>query len=440
MATPTTITGAEIGLLSYLFEAVGDLLTDAQRKQLTDQLTSLRPAGVAPGDLITAELFNGMLNNVNDLMARVAVLEGAGGGPVITGILPGNVPIPTNSILTITGTGFNHEPNRNIVKLGSRTITEFREGSNESSLSFTVPDVFSDLPKQVDAAVETGGRLSNTFPVNLVAAPRQQIGNFDVAAVSNPSGTMFGGAALSFEWDVFADTALNDELRFELDVANAAGATANQWKAILSFTPAAPAPINVGQTVRVRMDVTAPASATTADVSLRVKGIDDQATGSSQTIHWIAGQPLVVSSPLADFDFTVPAATGAPTDPVQTLTPLIVGGTSFPKGLRVRAGQNGIIRMSRTDRRNGRPELATYQNAAIMETNAAQWTIANGPNPAQHINVAGGASNTFSFRLTNTGGAVDSIVFLRVTSSQTATSGQLQSFTSFVSIPVVIAA
>jgi hypothetical protein len=88
---------------------------------------------------------------------RVSQLEGAAGGPVITGLFPSNFPIPTNSILTIVGSGFDREPNRNKVILGSRTITEFREGSDQTLLSFTVPDVFSDLPKQVDAVVETGG-------------------------------------------------------------------------------------------------------------------------------------------------------------------------------------------------------------------------------------------------------------------------------------------
>jgi len=440
MTTQQTITGAEIGLLSYLFEAVGELLTPAQRQELTEQLTSLRPAGVAPGDLITAELFNAMLNNINDLLARVAVLEGAEGGPVITGILPSNAPIPTNSILTITGTGFDVEPNRNVVRLGERTIDQFREGSNDKLLSFTVPDLFTGLPKSVSAIVETGGRQSNAFPVNLVAAPRQQIGDFDITPVSAPTGTMFGGAILVFEWDVFADTALNDEMRFELNVANAVGATAAQWRSASTFTPAVPAPIDVGQTVRVRLTVTAPSSATQANLSLRVRGIDDGATGTSPVINWIAGQPLQISNDQADFDFTIPASTGAPTDPVQTLTPLVVGGTSFSKGIQIRSGQNGIVRMTRFDRRTGEPELATYANSAFMETDTANWTITNGPAPTPNTNVVGGATTTFSFRLTNVTGAVGSITFLRVVSDQTATTGALEPYRSFISIPVVIIA
>lgn len=436
MTDPGTITVP----LSTILDALEEALTEEEREALKQQLGLIGPSGVAPGDLITADLFNKMLGDIADLMVRVAQLEGAAGGPVITGLFPSNVPIPTNSILTIVGTGFDREPNRNKVMLGSRTITEFREGSGETLLSFTVPDVFNDLPKQVDAVVETGGRQSNKFPVSLIAAPRQQIGDFDVTAVSSPAGTMFGGDTLAFEWDVVADTALSDELRFELVVAGATGATASQWKAAASFTPAMPAPINVGATVRVRMDVTAPAGATKADLSLKVKGIDDQAIGVSPIINWIAGQPLVVSSPLADFEFTVPAATGGATDPVQTVTPLVVGGTTFAKGLRVRAGQNGIVRISRADRRTGSSELATYQNTAAMESNVGQWTISDGPTPSQHASVAGGGTNTFSFRLTNTGGAVGSITFLRVTCTQTASSGALQPFTSFISIPVVIAA
>lgn len=147
MSTHQTITGAEIGLLSYLFEAVGDLLTPAQRQELTDQLTSLRPAGVAPGDLITAELFNAMLNNINDLLARVAVLEGVSaeiGAPVITSL---------NKSLFIVGeelrvTGSNLHPERlTRIFVGSSGVPldRLKAGSNGNLLIFDVPSD-SSLP------------------------------------------------------------------------------------------------------------------------------------------------------------------------------------------------------------------------------------------------------------------------------------------------------
>jgi len=76
MTTQQTITGAEIGLLSYLFEAVGELLTPAQRQELTEQLINLRPAGVSPGDLIPAELFTAIVYTINYPPARVTVVYG----------------------------------------------------------------------------------------------------------------------------------------------------------------------------------------------------------------------------------------------------------------------------------------------------------------------------------------------------------------------------
>lgn len=147
MSTPQTITGAEIGLLSYLFEAVGELLTEEQRQELTDQLTSLRPAGVAPGDLITAELFNGVLNNINDLLARVEALEGEGAkvlAPIISSL---------NKNLFIVGeemrvNGRNLHPDkltRIFVGSSGVPLDRLKAGSNGNLLVFDVPSD-SSLP------------------------------------------------------------------------------------------------------------------------------------------------------------------------------------------------------------------------------------------------------------------------------------------------------
>src|SRR3954451_5469266 len=89
--TITTETGAIAVPMSTILDALEGVLTDAEQQALMGQIIGLRPAGVAPGDLITAELFNDMLNDINELMERVAALEGATGGPqvpVITGISP----------------------------------------------------------------------------------------------------------------------------------------------------------------------------------------------------------------------------------------------------------------------------------------------------------------------------------------------------------------
>lgn len=86
----TTVSSGEVVVpMSSILDALEGVLTEAERQVLFTQLINLRPAGVAPGDLITAELFNDMASDINELMVRVAALEGGTiGAPIITEITP----------------------------------------------------------------------------------------------------------------------------------------------------------------------------------------------------------------------------------------------------------------------------------------------------------------------------------------------------------------
>jgi IPT/TIG domain len=434
------ISSADAGTISLILDLIGDTLTPEQRAEIAAELTALRPEGVQPGDLITADLFNTMQSQINDLLIRMAALEGANGGPVITGITPSNQTILTSTLMSIVGRNFNIEPNRNVVRLGEATITQFRPGSNDTVLTFSVPAIFTDLPKTVEAVVETGGRRSNAFGVPLDSPPRQQIGEFDVTQMTIPPGPMIAGATITFGWDVFADTVLDDEMRFELSLANLAGATAQQWRAALSFSPTVPAAIGSRDTLRVNMTVTAPAGATSADLGLRVLGIGDQATGNSQAIQWRAGQPIEPSSNLAGLDFTILNDDGTNGSALRLMTNMNVGGLVYPRAIRVRAGQSDTLVFDRADNRPTGTELAAYSYSAALEINNGQFSIANGPTPPSHASVARGSTAAFSFDLANVSGAAGAVNFLRVTANQTATQGALAPFKTFVSIPLIIAA
>jgi hypothetical protein len=78
--------------MSSILDALEGVLTEAERTALFEKLIGLRPGGVAPGDLITAELFNQVLSDINDLAQRVALLEAAASTmpkqPVIKQIIP----------------------------------------------------------------------------------------------------------------------------------------------------------------------------------------------------------------------------------------------------------------------------------------------------------------------------------------------------------------
>lgn len=425
--------------LAILLDALDGELSPESKTALAAQLELINPPGVKPGDLITADLFNHMLEDIENLMARVATLEGAGGGPIITGISPSGAAILTNTTMSILGSGFDIEPNRNVVQLGEAIITQFQAGSSETRLTFSVPDLFSGLPKSVNAFVERGGKRSNAFAVNLAQAPRAQTGEFDITIFAAPTQVLAAGQVLTFQFDVFADIGLHDEMRYQLDANNAQGANQAAWRATASFSPPAPHAIEPGDTVRVTMTVTAPAGATRADLVFKVLGIDGQAVGVSQVLNWSVGGTLAPSSPLAKLDFAI-AGGAAPFTIVDNVT---VDGVQYDKGINVKVGTNAIINFTLTDLRTGQPSQGTtadYNYTTEISPSSAGWTIMNAPTPASHSGVAAGAPRTFSMRLRNDSGAVAATTLFRMYANQTKASGQLAAFKSYAVIPLILVA
>jgi hypothetical protein len=77
MPTTETLSNGEIVVpMSTLLDALQGVLDPGEKTALFAQLLNLRPKRVAPGDLIRADQFNQILDDINDLMLRVAMLEG----------------------------------------------------------------------------------------------------------------------------------------------------------------------------------------------------------------------------------------------------------------------------------------------------------------------------------------------------------------------------
>lgn len=105
----TTVSSGEVVVpMSSILDALEGVLTEAERQVLFTQLINLSPAGVAPGDLITAELWNNMMSDINELMVRVAALEGGTiGAPIITEIIP--LGQKAGQIVTIIGQNLDRD-------------------------------------------------------------------------------------------------------------------------------------------------------------------------------------------------------------------------------------------------------------------------------------------------------------------------------------------
>lgn len=423
--------------ISEIISVIGDLLTEEQQGQLVTTLLDGRIRQVNPGDLITAGLVNQMLGDITDLAVRVAALEGAKGGPVVTGIAPDNTGIEIGSLLTVMGTGFNREPAFNIVHLGGKTITQFHEGSSEVALIFPVPDLFSGLPKKVDVSVETGGKVSNTYPVNLVAKPREQLGHIDIDEAAMPSGVLAADANVTFGWDVTAATTLDDTLTFTLEVAGAQPpATAAQWQASAAngFSPPSQMPIKAGETKRVNLTVHAPVGATAANLQFKAVGIDGQVEKLSPVIEWRAGQSLAVSSPNAEITIDEVGDTNF------TIVPNFKAsnGTTYPQGFTAKVGAPCDVAFQIKDKRGSGPS-ANYTCTATFASDQGDWAIA----PIMGGSTTGlapGGDITFAATFDNNAGAAGKEYFLKIEASQTKSVSGIVPYSSFTIYPIKLIA
>jgi hypothetical protein len=144
--TITTDPGTIAVPMSSILDALEGVLTEQERKALFGQLIGLRPAGVAAGDLITAELFNQVLQDVNDLLRRVAILEAGtdtvAKKPVIHQVLPSTV--RTGEELIIIGENLNPALLTRIdVEQTNVPLNRLKNGSGPTQLILDAPVVMT---------------------------------------------------------------------------------------------------------------------------------------------------------------------------------------------------------------------------------------------------------------------------------------------------------
>jgi len=145
MVTTTATDPGTIAVpMSSILDALEGVLTEAERTALFEQLVGLRPAAVAPGDLITAELFNQMQSDINDLVRRVTLIESSSNttpkAPIIHQIVPQLV--HSGDELLVLGENLN--PNllsRIEVEDSGVPIASLKAGSGATQLIFDAPAV-----------------------------------------------------------------------------------------------------------------------------------------------------------------------------------------------------------------------------------------------------------------------------------------------------------
>jgi hypothetical protein len=174
MTTTETLTNGEIVVpMSTLFDALDGVLDPGEKAALVAELIKLRPKRVTPGDLISADLFNQILDDINDLMLRVAMLESDADStvrkPTITGISPSIV--RSGELLTVTGTGLG-ATNLRLIEFDKTpvSLSAIRPGSSDRTLLVAAP-ITPNLPAVGRSVMLTVGSSAGTASVSYFQLP-----------------------------------------------------------------------------------------------------------------------------------------------------------------------------------------------------------------------------------------------------------------------------
>jgi hypothetical protein len=247
------------------------------------------------------------------------------------------------SQLTLLGRNFLVPSDQNTVSMGSVSINQFLPFSNESTLSFTVPNLFASLPADVPVTVSNRNGTS-TPPLTVHVTPLIVIPKGEVSVTNttpdlgviqtvdqHPQG-------YDFTFSVNPHTTVPETFDFSVVYANVAASSLAAWLAATSINPSGPQLIPIGSPLTVTVHVAVPTGATSADMALHVRSQhnDAELSMTSGPVKLVVGQQGEVSHPGVDFRLD-PIFNPAPGDTARAAK---IGGLD---GYEVRFGTSGTI-------------------------------------------------------------------------------------------------
>ena len=422
--------------LSTILDALEEVLTDEERDALSQQLTALRPAGVAPGDLITADLFNRMRYDIDDLLARVAVLEGAAGGPVIERIDPQTLEKQVGSLVTIIGANFRPDEADTRVLFGDIEIADFFPASDERTILVPVPVSFPQLPvSNVPVRVRCRGKLSNAVGINVVAAVVAPDGFVSVTYRGEPLGEIEDDTDYDLVWRVQSQINVSRTFTLEPVVTAVVGSTQAAWLAGITLPPGE-ITLQPGEFEDVTMTVHVPNGAASADINLRAESTVGTFIGLAQSpFQLVVGEETAVSDPRASID---PAEIS--TDDLRRGNIIVEGQTLT--GFKMRPSKTLNLPFQLSSATPASPAgsgAGFYVFEAVVEPGPQNGRWTPGAMSSAKIQIAAGATHSFFVPMTSSS-TVDTttVSWLRVTAKCFETNASPQpKFTSFERVPIV---
>ena len=221
---------------------------------------------VRPGDLITANLFNRIYDELESLEQRLAAL-GVGGTTdqlSITGIVPSG-PVRVGDEIRILGTGFGTST-LNVVTFDGVLVNQIKAGSSSTQLVVDVPALpgIPSTGKNVGLFVSNQkGTVSTTLTV-LPFAPVVPTGTITVTPKGSTSGTITPPATVDYKFGITVISTLGDTYDVSATISPASWAVQLLDDALVPVSAinlAAGPPPN-GVTANLTARVTVPSGAT----------------------------------------------------------------------------------------------------------------------------------------------------------------------------------
>ena len=446
MATNPPATDARVisATTEHVFETVealfGRPLTEAERLSFTTRLAGINTTAVAPGDLITADLFNALRADLNSLALRLATLEGSSGGPVISRVEPAGLDIPVGSLLTIIGERLAPDSARTVVLFDDVAIVDnasmsaFNIESTDSRLIFPVPNRFTGLPRLATVRVRVGTATSNALTVRLAPEAIVQSGNVVVQAPTDVLGTIVAGRPTPYvlRWTVIGRTRLPATYSFTTSVTDVVGATEALWRSGITLSETGPIELQPFQPRVITMSVLVPTGATAANLSLRAATSDQSLANGGSPIAFITGIAPEISDPrgLVVVRAIPPNFSGAP----NPLAAQLVGGIP---GLAMQSNAVSEIPMELSFPTSDPAAAGDYRFRARVEGQTARWTVGTLIPPGQAGAVLGNAPR-FRVPITSSADVDTSTTSFIVVYAEKFVGGAVEpALRSFVRIPIV---
>ncbi len=176
--------GEMVVSLSDILDKLGNKITTEEKEQLLIAMLTPRREKVWPGDLITADMVNQILSDLEGLNMRVSKLEVAGPATTAVRIDGFNViqPLHVNDSVEVDGFGFLVPAVLNNITMGGIPVSSLAMMSSATKLFFQVPAIPlppSGSPVTVTVTNANGSATSapiHVLPAAAIAAGQTQLG------------------------------------------------------------------------------------------------------------------------------------------------------------------------------------------------------------------------------------------------------------------------